>query len=115
MATRCRTCSGFLHDAKGRKSLTGFVYTTLYELALERISPCTSSAVHDFLSQSQSYLCKSCHSTLAKFANIKKNLDEICSTLQSALNAGVSIYNNSQYSLGVPTYAHLQCMGCLFL
>ena len=90
-----------LAEAKQRKSLTGTVYTTLHELALERINPpVTSSAVDCFLAQYPSYLCKRCFATLTKFANIKENLEEICCALQhglqqvSVLNKQACIYKN---------------------
>ena len=87
MAAQCKTCGKSL-DVKGRKTLTGLAYSTLHDLVLEKASSnMTSSTVHSFFSHGNPYLCKSCHSTLTKYANLWQHLDAITSSTLSALEA----------------------------
>ena len=96
----CKTCGKGLSYAKGRKSLTGVVYTTLYDLAMERAHS-GSSRVHEYLSKDPAYICKCCHATVTKYANLKPCIDEISANMMST-----SQNKDFCHSLSVSRQAH---------
>ena len=82
MALHCKMCTKELPDPKARRCLSGTAYTALHDLALSR-TEMNPSAVLAWLARDQTYLCKTCHTTLTKYASIKPDLDKICSSLNS--------------------------------
>ena len=85
--------------SKGRRRLEGQLYSTLFEVASTPRAP-TAEMIHSVLAAHPSYVCKTCHSALTKYENIKQQIKKITSHqyslfLYSSESQTVSIGINS--------------------
>ena len=93
----CKACGESL--SKGRRRLEGQLYSTLFEVASTPRAP-TAEMIHSVLAAHPSYVCKTCHSALTKYENIKQQIKKITSHqyslfLYSSESQTVSIGINS--------------------
>ena len=85
--------------SKGRRRVEGQLYSTLFEVASTPRAP-TAEMIHSVLAAHPSYVCKTCHSALTKYENIKQQIKKITSYqyslfLYSSESQTVSIGINS--------------------
>ena len=62
----CKAC-GKKSDSRSCKALTGAVYHSLYDLALDGPARLSATAIHQFLATDLSVVCKVCYSALNKY------------------------------------------------
>lgn len=74
-SSSCKACGESQLKAKERRPLQGLPYSTLFDIATAKlVSP---SEVHKILASGESYVCKRCHSALAKYASIREHMRKI--------------------------------------